>query len=137
MNRKDFQTLARIRLKEARVLLKAGCYDGAFYLAGYVIEFALKAVIAKQTARHDFPDKKRTQDSHTHEFTTLIRVADLREELDEERRTDPTFNDFWTALTEWSETARYATATRARAERLVQVVSDSKHAVFRWIRRFW
>ena len=65
MNRKDLQRLTRLRLAEARVLLAAAKYDGAYYLAGYAVECALKACIAKQIKRFDFPDKKLVIDSHT------------------------------------------------------------------------
>jgi HEPN domain-containing protein len=53
MNREDFQQLAESRLKEARALLTAELPDGAYYLAGYAIECALKACIAKRTQQHD------------------------------------------------------------------------------------
>jgi HEPN domain-containing protein len=43
----QFRYLAQIRLSEAYVLLKAAKWHGAMYLAGYVLECALKAVIAK------------------------------------------------------------------------------------------
>jgi len=66
MNRLTLQRLSRLRLKEARVLLREGMYPGAYYMAGYVVECALKACIAKQTSRHDFPDKQRAFDCHTH-----------------------------------------------------------------------
>jgi HEPN domain-containing protein len=55
VNRKDLQRLARTRLSEARVLLSAKKYDGAYYLAGYAIEFALKSCVAKQVKKFDFP----------------------------------------------------------------------------------
>ncbi len=77
MKRQDFQELATIRLKEARVLLEARCWEGAYYLGGYVVECALKACIAKQTEQYDFPDKKRVNDSHTHDLQELIRVGQL------------------------------------------------------------
>jgi len=53
MNRTELQRLSRIRIKEAKFLLDGGCYNGAYYLAGYAVECALKACIAKQTHRHD------------------------------------------------------------------------------------
>jgi HEPN domain-containing protein len=66
VNRKDLQFLARARLTEARALLDAGHPDGAYYLAGYAVECALKACIAKATQRHEFPDKKkRGRESYT------------------------------------------------------------------------
>lgn len=59
MNKTDLEQLADLRLAEAAALLGATppMPDGAYYLAGYAIECALKACIAKLTAQHDFPDK--------------------------------------------------------------------------------
>ena len=37
MNRNDFQQLAEIRVKEAKVLLDNQCFDGAYYLLGYAV----------------------------------------------------------------------------------------------------
>jgi HEPN domain-containing protein len=34
----EIKQLANLRLAEARILLEAGKYDGAFYLAGYSVE---------------------------------------------------------------------------------------------------
>jgi len=51
VDRKDLQTLSTIRLKEATALLKAGLFDGSYYLAGYSVECALKACIAPGTQR--------------------------------------------------------------------------------------
>lgn len=59
MDRKDLQELSKVRLKEATALLKLGLFDGAYYLAGYAVECALKACIAKGTQRGEFPDRKR------------------------------------------------------------------------------
>jgi len=50
--------LSRIRLQEAKALLSLDFDDGAYYLAGYAVECALKACIAKETRRHEFPDRK-------------------------------------------------------------------------------
>src|ERR1035438_10042229 len=66
MDRKDLQELSKVRLKESAALLKAGLFDGAYYLAGYAVECALKACIAKETRRFEFPDKKRVDSSYSH-----------------------------------------------------------------------
>jgi hypothetical protein len=55
VDRKDLQELSTVRPKEAAALLKAGLFDGAYYLAGYAVECALKACIAKGTQRYEFP----------------------------------------------------------------------------------
>ncbi len=55
MNRADFKRLSNLRVREAKVLLDKGLFAGAYYLAGYAVECAMKARIAGQTRRHDFP----------------------------------------------------------------------------------
>ena len=67
MNRAGFQHLAELRLREAEALLAAGLPDGAYYLAGYSVECALKACIAKRTREHDFPEKE-SKDFYIHDL---------------------------------------------------------------------
>ena len=43
--RDELKALSRTRLKEAKTRYDGGLYDGASYLAGYVVELALKARI--------------------------------------------------------------------------------------------
>jgi hypothetical protein len=75
--------------------MELGLYDGAYYLAGYAVECALKACIAKDTRRHQFPDKKRVDLSHSHDLIQLIRVAGLEDEHRERVRSDPDFETNW------------------------------------------
>ena len=67
MNRIDFQNLAAERLSDAETLLAAGRFDGAYYVAGYVVECALKACIANKTKEDDFPPRE-TRKIWTHDF---------------------------------------------------------------------
>ncbi len=54
--RAEFQQLAEARLEEAKTPLDAGKWDGAYYLAGYAVELALKASIIKKLMATDaFP----------------------------------------------------------------------------------
>lgn len=80
MNRADLQRLTRIRLREARVLLKNGHYEGAYYLLGYAVECAFKACIARQTRRYDFPDRKLVNDIYTHDLNKLLSISGLEPE---------------------------------------------------------
>ena len=57
MNKSDFENLANIRIIEAEVLLYSGNYPGEYYLAGYAVECALKACIAKQVKHMIFQIK--------------------------------------------------------------------------------
>jgi hypothetical protein len=47
VNRVEPQRLAKERISDAKVLLGARHWVGAYYLAGYAVECALKACIAK------------------------------------------------------------------------------------------
>ena len=100
MNRTDLHRLANARLAEANALLIAGHPSGAYYLAGYTVECALKAVIVLTTQQHDFPDKKRANDSHVHDLKKLIEVAKLATDLDIMRRQDEVFSENWRVVTE-------------------------------------
>lgn len=137
MTRKDFQALAAVRLREARALLAAGHREGAYYLAGYVVEFALKACIAKRTRRHEFPDRDRVKDSYTHDFKSLIALAGLSEELAKEIRSNREFQANWTLVLEWGVDSRYNTDVGEEVAAFIRAVSDRKHGVLRWIKRHW
>src|SRR4051812_47467578 len=74
----DFQTLADKRMREARALLAAGEPDGAFYLAGYAVECALKAcIIKKLNASDKWPDRNFSDLCYRHDLLVLLRLADL------------------------------------------------------------
>jgi hypothetical protein len=79
VNRKDLQTLANLRLREARALAGAAEFSGAYYLAGYAVECGLKACIAKAVKRHDFPDpQQRGKDPYIHDLVQLLALAGLK-----------------------------------------------------------
>lgn len=137
VNRKDLQLLARARLAEANTLLDAGLPDGAYYLAGYAVECALKACISRGTQRHDFPDKKTVDASHTHNLKDLIRVAKLEEARLEEVNRDPAFRNHWDTVLQWSEQSRYRRHSADLARTLVAAIGDRSHGVMAWIKRYW
>jgi len=137
VNRRDLQSLARIRAAEAGYLRAGGHYAGAYYLAGYVVECALKACIAKTIRRHEFPDKKYIDDSYTHDLERLIRLAGLRPQLDADMQVDPRLKSNWSVAARWSEQSRYEERSRPEAEELLQSILDRRYGVFQWLRRYW
>lgn len=137
LNRSDLQILARLRLREAKTLLSAGLSDGAYYLAGYAVECALKACIARRTQRHEFPDKKSVDASHTHNLRDLVKVANLELARLQEVKRDPAFRDHWDLVQQWSEQSRYRRHDSKIAQALVRAVADRNHGVIAWIRKSW
>ena len=137
MNRADFQQLAELRLREAKALLASGFPDGAYYLAGYASECALKACIAKRTQEHDFPDKKLVNESHTHNLTELMRLAELNSELKLAMQADTKFENRWTTVRDWSEASRYRNWEFWQAESLLNAIEDASGGLLLWIRLHW
>ena len=137
MNRIDFQEISELRLRESQALLAAGLPDGAYYLAGYAVECALKACIAKRTQKHDFPEKKLVNDSHTHDLEKLLNVAELKGELDAAVQADASMEESRTTVQEWSETSRYERKTVQEATRLLKAIEDQKGGLLPWIMQRW
>jgi HEPN domain-containing protein len=138
MNRLDFQRLSRLRQREAAALLAAGHYSGAYYLIGYAVECALKARIAKQVRRHDFPDKRLANETHTHDIEKLVRLAGLAPELQRDMTPSRALELNWAIVRDWSETACYETVLSERQTRdLFSACTARRHGILNWIRRRW
>ena len=137
MDRRDLRALSRVRLSEARALLKAGLPDGAYYLAGYSVECALKACIAKETQRYEFPEKKRVDASYTHNLKELVRVAEMGDRLREAAKVDSLFQQYWDVVELWSEQSRYGRNSSEAAQSLIEAVGDRNHGVMKWVNRYW
>lgn len=137
LNRRRLKELAQTRLNDAKLLMKGRRYDGAYYVCGYVIECALKACIAKQTKRSDFPDKNTVDASYTHSLTKLVGIAGLQQQLDAEAAADKAFEQNWGIAKDWSENSRYQKHTRQEAQALYEAIVGNRHGVLQWIRRHW
>jgi HEPN domain-containing protein len=132
VTRTGLQELSWQRLREARELARKRHWAGAYYLAGYVVEFALKAAIAKQTLRHQFPPTpKQVSEVYSHNLETLRRSAKLPP-FD-----DPTLETNWTLAKDWSPESRYRSdISEAEAMDLVRAIGGRK-GVFSWLRKYW
>ena len=137
MNRIELQRLSKMRLKEAKLLLANGFPSGAYYLAGYAIECALKACIAKNSRRHDFPDKKFVVRSHTHDLKDLVKLVKIEPLLEQEVQQEPKVGISWELVRKWSEGSRYRTYSEQDAQELLDAVANKKYGIMPWITRHW
>jgi HEPN domain-containing protein len=135
VNRKDLQALAQARLLDAQILYKYKRYDAAYYLAGYAVECALKACLAKKTKRHDFPDKKNTDKAHTHDLQALLSLSGVGEKLNE-FQDDPALGKQWSIVTQWNETSRYHRSGRERAGIIINAVAGAR-GVLQCLKEYW
>ena len=136
MNRIDFQQLSELRLREAKALLNAGFPDGEYYMAGYAVECALKACIAKRTREHDFPEKE-SQGYYVHDLRKLLGSARLSVELDQALQRDAAMEANWTIVVNWSEASRYLTKTAQEATDLIHAIEDPAGGILPWITQRW
>lgn len=137
MHRREWQTMSRARLNEAKSLLGASHWSGAYYLAGYAVEFGLKAVLAKQFRSATIPDKKLVLNIHTHDLNTLVNLAGLRQALESESLVSRPFELNWSVVKDWSEGSRYDDWTEREAIDLVNAVGNRSNGVMKWVRRQW
>jgi hypothetical protein len=138
LTRTDFQQLADARAAEAAALLAAGLWDGAYYLAGYAVECALKACIAKMTVAESFPPpRKFVEQSYTHDLLQLVATAGLGKTRLADAIADPVFSANWDVAEAWDEASRYRRLSESAARQLYDAVTDPVHGVLSWVKRYW
>ena len=135
MTRSDFQELVQLRLADVDTLIKQGRFDAAYYLAGYVVECALKACIAKQTAEHDFPPRNSVE-FYQHDLGKLLQLTGLGKSWDDEISANENLRVNWGIVKTWSEQSRYEkTRTEREAQDLYSAIEDQQHGVLACLRR--
>lgn len=134
-----FQQLAEARLKEAKLLLRGHEPSGAYYLAGYSIECALKAIIAKQFRANEIPDKRLVNDVYSHELAKLLQLAGLESELNTVCRTDSELDRRWSVVKNWNEQARYRAWSEEQATALIHAIDGDERTegLFQWLTAHW
>jgi HEPN domain-containing protein len=137
VNRTEFQQLADVRIEEAKKLLAAGAFDGAYYLAGYAVECALKACIAKLTNQYDYPDKRFAADCYTHDIEVLVRLAGVKIARDADTAANAQLGTNWLIVRDWNESSRYQRCTQLQAQKLYDAITDNANGVLPWIKARW
>jgi HEPN domain-containing protein len=137
MNRSDLQNLTKLRLKEARNLIKNKMYSGAYYLSGYAIECAIKSCIAKKINQYDFPNKFLAIDSYTHDYIKLLKAADLSNPLSNEVRVNSNFSVKWSVVKDWNASSRYELHNSKKARDMYNSIVNKKYGVLKWIMQYW
>jgi hypothetical protein len=136
LTRKDFQRLAELRAREAAALLRTRNPIGSYYLSGYAVECALKACIAKQTRRHEFPlSVKYVNSVYTHRLEKLLELADLDQQLRQDMRTNTVLARNWAIVRDWSEESRYVTSGLNGRDLHTALIGPD--GVFSWIKQRW
>ena len=139
MNRAELQKLSNERIEDARALLAAQQWSGAYYLAGYALECALKSCVLAYIERTGiiFEDKKYAEKCWTHDIEELLRQAGLKPARDAAAGTNLDLNDNWVLAKDWSETSRYRLSSQFQAEALFLALTDPINGVLQWVKTYW
>jgi hypothetical protein len=148
--RAEFQRLSQLRQTEANELMALNYADGAFYLAGYAVECALKSAVCKTLGIDDFyePFSAKShgakvkddvlQKFKTHDFATLLVLSGLFYQFEADVQIDPALQNVQRIFDKqkWSEQYRYeAKNMKTKAE--VQSYLTAVNYFLQWISRFW
>jgi HEPN domain-containing protein len=136
VNITDFQTLAEMRNREARILLKEREFDGAYYIAGYAVECALKACYIKRKVipLGLWPSKKLASELQIHDLKTLVKLADLEIDLN----AAGTVATNWLIVKDWSEERRYEHGeSEVTVKEFCEAIDHPTDGVLQWLRARW
>lgn len=113
-------------------------WQGAYYLAGYSIECALKACIAKQVEAESWPDLQLAKAAWVHDLGKLRKVAGLERQMEEAFGVRERLSIHWATAKDWAEDSRYRSdVTEVQATDLIQAIADGKDGILPWLRERW
>jgi HEPN domain-containing protein len=131
---KDLKKLSVLRIKEAKVLFDNKKYSGAYYLAGYSIELALKALWCKNVPEKSFvPDKKIYNKVYTHNLNDLLSVSGIKGRL----LTNLSRESNWSVVKDWSEKTRYQIVPKNDAKYLYDAITAPRDGILTRIKKLW
>ncbi|HEX5446404.1 MAG TPA: HEPN domain-containing protein [Pirellulales bacterium] len=135
----DLKQIAEERLKDAGILLAAGQWGGAYYLAGYAVECGLKACIIRNIERTGalFEDRKFAEKCFTHDFSKLLDASGLIAERDAKGASDLNFEVNWSIVEQWKERERYYPKTEVQARSLIEAITHPTSGILPWLKAHW
>ena len=113
--------MAAVRLSEGQLLFDNNFHQGAYYIAGYAVEFALKALICKRLGVEPFVKQKGIQGNEgiatvakalqIHDLSALLIFSGLHPEYTEiKNKPDGSGRSLftaWSTVSAWDEQRRY------------------------------
>ena len=126
LTRADMRQIARARVLEAAVLVRAGRFDTAVYLCGYAVEVSLKARICRTLRWAEFPNEPREWQRHhaylkVHDLRLLAKWSAYEIHLD-----GPTHSRQWLEVYEWNPETRYQLGGRKTRSQAVSIMRSTR-----------
>lgn len=122
--RVELLDLARTRMRDAELLYGRKSYDGAAYLSGYVVEFALKARICRQLKWPGYPSKdsefKGKKSFKVHDFDSLLEFTGISPKIRNKCAAE------WATMKNWSPEYRYRPIGSTTQQGVQQMITATK-----------
>lgn len=141
ISHEELRTIAKTRLKDARILHKNKSHDGALYLCGYAIELGLKAVIAKNlnhsglVSTSHIPSTKEefkiVQNITNHDLDALLTLvpSNIIQKIKTKYLAE------WSLVQKWNPEMRYAPIRGASARKEAGNVLDAVQRILDYLKR--
>ncbi len=139
--------MAKDRLAEAELLCANDFLQGAYYLAGYAVEFSLKSLICKRLGVEVFYQPKGTLNPWSstvakalqiHELPALLVFAGIHPNLKTALLKKSFFTD-WSKVSEWDEQRRYQ-PIGSNKQIVIEFIKSAKR-IMEWVethyQTFW
>ena len=120
----ELRKIARARWFDARALLQARRFDGAYYLAGYSIELALKARICRTLKWRGFPESANEfhglQSVKTHDLEILLRFSGIEQRIKQKHMPE------WSLVLDWNPEKRYQPVGQSSLQQATDMLTSAK-----------
>ncbi len=120
----DLREISKARLRDAQVLLRAGRYDGAFYLCGYSVELALKARICRTLRWVGFPQNRQEFEGvlsvKTHDLEVLLRFSGIGDRIKRKQLSE------WSVVLDWNPEKRYQSVGQSTEQQATDMLTSAK-----------
>ena len=133
----DLETLSDARLADAQLLFHDRRFSGAYYLAGYSVELAIKACIAGVFQANVIPDRAFVNAVYSHRLDELLGIAGLKTKLADDSKNDAMLSAAWGIASKWNEASRYEIRDQFAAASIINAIADQTHGVLQWVKRHW
>ncbi len=125
----NLEEISAARLHDAEALHAAGRYDGAYYLAGYSLELALKARICKTLNWANFPltpkEFERFRSFKVHDLEVLLKLSGYEPAIKGKQLPE------WSTVKVWQPEVRYRPVGFASE----QSTNEMLHAIYTLMRK--
>ena len=143
MNQAELRRMALLRIRDAKVLLNGRRWGFAYYVSGYAIECALKSCLLARMIHTAwvFEEQWKASNCLTHDFSVLIRLSGLTDEVNARLAASSsardTFDANWGTVLQWKPTSRYISKAETEAKDLYAAIVHKPDGVLRWLLKYW